>query len=144
MNAEIHTLHHDQIFPSDPADISALMTELGAQPTILSQEDILEILQDTVVVVARVPQENNRIVGIGCIVSMRLPQGFRHLIESFVVKKEYREQGIGTKIIDTLVYEAKKIGGGNINLTCNPSRTHALKLYEKAGFKKIDTAVYRL
>jgi len=128
----------------DPLAISNLMAELSGKEFNLSHSDVAGMAKDTTMAVVRSAEENDSIVGVGCIVSMNLPQGYRHLIESVVVLPKYRGHGLGRKMIDLLVTEARKFGEGNVNLTCNPDRKSAVKLYEELGFKKADTSAYRL
>lgn len=141
---KIEILNPDDISQHDPTALSILMTELGGREIDLSYDDVVKIVSDTTTVVARLVNDDKSIVGAGCVVHMHLLQGYRHLIESVVVLPQYRGYGLGRKIVDQLIDEARKFGDGNINLTCRPGRKHAIILYREMGFEKIDTDVYRL
>jgi len=50
--------------------------------------------------------------------------------------QEYREDGIGTKLLTHLIAEGKKLGLSLLHLTCLENNDRALHLYEKLGFKR--------
>jgi RimJ/RimL family protein N-acetyltransferase len=52
------------------------------------------------------------------------------------VSKEFRGQGIGRKLFEILIREAKKIGLKLLTLTYFESNQTALRLYESLGFKR--------
>jgi RimJ/RimL family protein N-acetyltransferase len=53
------------------------------------------------------------------------------------ISKEYRKEGIGTILLETLKEEAKKIDIKLLTLTCFEKNEIAIHVYEKVGFKKI-------
>ena len=57
------------------------------------------------------------------------------LLEDVFVDESLRGQGIGTKILNTVISEAKKIGCYKLVATSRHERTAVHKLYEKLGFK---------
>jgi ribosomal protein S18 acetylase RimI-like enzyme len=61
-----------------------------------------------------------------------------------VVDEKYRQQGLGTKLINKLLTKAKEQGVFAVELTSNPKRKIARKLYQKLGFKLLETGVFRL
>ncbi|MHA1485321.1 MAG: GNAT family N-acetyltransferase [Candidatus Thorarchaeota archaeon] len=56
-------------------------------------------------------------------------------IELLVVDPKYREHGIGTSLIDSLIGIFKKVGADMIGLTCPVGASYAKHLYENQGFK---------
>ena len=58
-------------------------------------------------------------------------------IMNIVTKVSKRHLGIGTKLLDRLISEAKAQGAKVINLEVNENNTNAIKLYEKFNFKRI-------
>lgn len=54
-------------------------------------------------------------------------------IMSFAVRSEYRDQGIGTKLVSASLEETKELGINNVF-----TLTYAVPFFEKQGFKKID------
>ena len=52
----------------------------------------------------------------------------------FVVKEKYRNNGVGSKLIDRLECWAKDNGFSGIKLLTHPNRIHAHRLYERHGY----------
>jgi len=54
------------------------------------------------------------------------------------VSKNFREEGIGTVFLETLIEEIKKMKGITVlTLTCYENNPRALHVYEKLGFQKV-------
>ncbi len=64
-------------------------------------------------------------------------------IDYVCVDPNYRGKNIGYEMMNYVMDYAKDNGGSRIELTSNPTRVAAHKLYEKCGFKKRDTDVFR-
>lgn len=58
-------------------------------------------------------------------------------ITNIVVKKDYRNLGIGAKILNKLINIVKELEFASITLEVNENNTIAIKLYEKFKFKKL-------
>lgn len=50
---------------------------------------------------------------------------------------KYREEGIGTELLEVLIDEARTMGLRLLTLTCFENNDRALHVYEKLGFKKV-------
>lgn len=61
----------------------------------------------------------------------------RIYLSRMIVKKEYRNQGIGGKLIDFLSDKAKEMGYSEIALGVDKDNSGALHLYQKKGFTTI-------
>mgnify|MGYP001568540444 CR=1 FL=1 len=88
--------------------------------------------------------DENRVIGMGILVTFLKSIGIAAQIQEMVVNEKYRGKGVGKLLTDKLIERAKVHKATHIDLTSNPSRTDAHKFYEKFGFKKRDTNVYRL
>jgi len=64
-------------------------------------------------------------------------------IDYVCVDPSYRGKNIGYEMMQYVMNYAKENGGSRIELTSNPTRVAAHKLYEKCGFIKRDTDVFR-
>lgn len=90
-------------------------------------------------------EDQKKIVGFGAIILSIVPcRGYIGKIEDMVIDKKYRGQGLGKRLIKELLKIAKNKKVSSINLTSNPDRMEARKLYESMGFKLINTGVFRL
>lgn len=91
-----------------------------------------------------VAEITEQIVGITILVTLRTLSVHKGLIEDLVVDKKFRGQGIGKKLTEHAIKTARTKNVAFIDLTSRSSRTAANKLYQKMGFSKRDTNVYRL
>ncbi len=60
-------------------------------------------------------------------------------LDMIVVSKDYRNQSIGSHMIDLGIKEIKKTEAQRIMLEVRDSNTEARRLYERMGFKQIST-----
>ena len=89
----------------------------------------LEDIHDVVLVV-----EGNRAIGCG---SFKKYSDQIAEIKRVFVKDDYREQGIGRKIMEALEVRAKEEGYNTLILETGEILRGAMKLYEGLGFKRI-------
>lgn len=134
-----------QITKRDVADINSLLSQLSKDALPLNFDRIVEITKQKnfYVAVARV-SATQQIVGMGSIIFMQTLMGLKALIEDVIVDKKHRGQKLGERIIETLIEDARKKKAECVELTSKPERKAANKLYQKLGFRKRKTNVYRL
>lgn len=85
----------------------------------------------------------NEIVGSLTLVVFPIPTGIRAWIEDVVVDTKVRGRGIGEALTRAAVERATALGAKSVDLTSRPSREAANRLYQKVGFEKRETNVYR-
>jgi len=81
--------------------------------------------------------DGNKAVGM-IVYVLNKKQKIRHIANIFgvYVKKEYRSQGIGKKLIESALSQIRKNRNTiKIDLTVNPKQKEAVKLYKKYGFR---------
>ena len=76
--------------------------------------------------------DREKLLGYG---GMHIPCGDCY-IDNIAVFPEERGKGIGRKILEALVFEAKKIDGNFISLEVRSSNLTAISLYTSMGFEK--------
>ena len=84
------------------------------------------------------------VVGMLTLMIFRVPTGLRGLIEDVVVCESVRRKGIGALLIQSAINIAETEGARTLDLTSRPERHAANQLYEKLGFSKRDSNVYRM
>lgn len=125
-------------------NLNALYGELRVtahkQPT-MSQWKRIVAQKDARVFVA---WERGKAVGMTTLRWHDLIPGRVGAIEDVVVSADSRGKGYGARLTETAIFFAKKKKIVYIDLTSRPERKAASKLYQKFGWKKRRTNVYRL
>ncbi|WP_433352538.1 GNAT family N-acetyltransferase [Microtetraspora malaysiensis] len=85
-----------------------------------------------------------RLVGTLTLITFPLPSGVRARIEDVVVDEGARGQGVAAALTDRALQLAREMGARTVDLTSRPSREAANRLYERAGFQRRDSTLYRL
>jgi ribosomal protein S18 acetylase RimI-like enzyme len=92
------------------------------------------------VLVARVGGD---IVGTLTLVTVSLLTGVRAHLEDVVVDEAVRGHGVGAALTSAAIELARGRGAQSVELTSRPSRAAANRLYQRLGFQRRDTNVYR-
>jgi ribosomal protein S18 acetylase RimI-like enzyme len=119
-----------------------LLPQLSSSATPMTHDDLTKILRcpTNTVLVART---DDRIVGALTLVMIPIPTGTRAWIEDVIVDGDTRGLGLGSTLTTEAIRLAQESGARTVDLTSRPSRVAANRLYEKVGFKRRDTNVYR-
>jgi ribosomal protein S18 acetylase RimI-like enzyme len=72
-----------------------------------------------------------------------IPSGMRARIEDVVVDTAARGKGVGAALTQEAVGLARELGARTVDLTSRPAREAANRLYERMGFSRRDSRVYR-
>ncbi len=107
---------------------------LGAVRAMLEHEAITQF-------VAR--DDDGRIVGVSTLAVFPIPTALRAWVEDVIVDDASAGQGIGRQLTEAMLDHARQLGCATVDLTSRPSRAAANHLYEKVGFQRRETNVYR-
>ena len=124
------------------SEVNILLGQLSPGLRI-KKEELRNVLANPAIDVV-VAKESGRIVGIGSLVFIRKLSGKTAFIEDVIIDQHYRDQGLGKKLVLTLIKRAKIRKAKNIRLTSRPERVAANNLYKKLGFKLKKTNYYVL
>ena len=83
------------------------------------------------------------IVGTLTLVVFRIPTAVRAWIEDVIVDEAYGGRGIGRALTEAAIDVARSQGVRTVDLTSRPSREAANRLYQRVGFERRETNVYR-
>lgn len=121
---------------------SRLMPQLDAKLSAPKKADLEAVINvtNTYLFVAYNPS----IVGTLTLAVVQTPSGTKAWIEDVVVDTSARGQHVGEALLNHAVDFAKSLDVSSVNLTSNPTRVAANKLYQKIGFELRDTNVYRI
>ena len=88
--------------------------------------------------------DRGKLVGMGWIFPRQTLLRKQAVVEDMIVDEKYRGKGLGEKILKDLLSWAKKEGVEVVELTTNPKRIAANRLYQKLGFRLHPTNHYLL
>jgi len=127
------------------AAFNRLVPQLSRKAAVPTPELIREIIeaQASTVLIARDGRDKGRIVGLLTLVVFRIPTGVRAWIEDVVVDEAVRGRGVGEALSQEAVRRAVGLGARTVELTWRPSREAAKRLYQRLGFVRRDSNVYR-
>jgi ribosomal protein S18 acetylase RimI-like enzyme len=110
-----------------------------------NEEQLREIISSpaTTLLLARDVAGGGRIIGSLILITFRVGRGLKGLIEDVVVDSESRGKGVGEALSREALRIAAQRGAAMVDLTSLPVREAANRLYQRIGFKKRDTNVYR-
>ena len=90
-------------------------------------------------------EKDGEVAGFASLITYRVPtKGLVARIEDVIVDENFRGQGLGRGVMEKLIEIAKEKNIVLIDLTSNPQRIAARKLYESLGFEVYDTGMFRL
>jgi ribosomal protein S18 acetylase RimI-like enzyme len=95
---------------------------------------------DAVLFLARL---DGRVVGTLTLAFYRIPTGLKSWIEDVVVDEAAGRRGIGEALNRAALEEARRRGAKDVSLTSRPSREAANRLYQRIGFERRETNLYR-
>jgi ribosomal protein S18 acetylase RimI-like enzyme len=122
-----------------------LVPQLSASAAVPNVGQVREIVESpcTTLLVARDRAQSGRIVGSLTLAVFRIPTGVRAWIEDVVVDSTARGKGVGEALNREALRIAVSRGARTVELTSRPSREAANRLYERLGFQRRETNVYR-
>lgn len=125
--------------------INNLLLQLNANAKLLTKANLKEILTSSSnnLFIAK-DSDTNMIVGMLTLIIYRIPFAKKGIIEDVVVDEKWRRKGIGEKLLNYTIEQARKEEIRHIDLTSNPTRKVGNKLYQRIGFEKRNTNVYRI
>ncbi len=134
---ELTTYH-----PQDLSDLDVLMHELSA--TSFCNEELLKNALNDANVHVYVIREEGHIVATGTLCIKHTLEFTIADIESVVVSSQCRGSGYGKELMTAMIEAAKSLKVHHIQLTSNPARVAANRLYQELGFERYETNCYKM
>ena len=128
--------------PQDLLDLDALMQELSAS-SFCDKELLSAALGDANVHVF-VIRDGGHIVATGTLCIKHTLEFAIADIESVVVSFSCRGKGFGRELMSAMIDAAKGLEVHHIQLTSNPARVAANRLYQELGFERYETNCYKM
>jgi len=123
---------------TDYNDIYLLIQEFNPKLSLFSAEKIkerIEFIMENTKDIILVCEQNNEVVGYihGSPFELLFTDSLINIL-GFVVKEKYRNNGVGSRLIESLEGWAKNNGFSGIKLLSHPSRVNAHRFYEGHGY----------
>jgi len=132
----------DAISPEIVAAFERLIPQLSSSNPAPTEAELRQIV-DSDSTLLLLAEEEGVIVGSLTLALFRIPTGLRAWIEDVVVDSAARGKGVGETLNRFALEEARRRGATTVDLTSRPTREAANRLYQRLGFVKRDTNVYR-
>lgn len=134
------------VSPELSAALADLIPQLSRSIALPAQGELSALLKssDAALLVARLTEEDNAIVGMLTVIVYRVPSGTRAVVEDVVVSEARRRRGIAKALMQEAIKFSREAGAGNLSLTSNANRVEANLLYQRLGFRKRETNAYSL
>lgn len=132
----------DRVDAELEAALALLIPQLSSTSVVPSRQ-ALEALVASESSVLLAAKEDDWIVGLLTLVLVRIPTGLRARIEDVIVDESARGRGVGELLSREAIRLAAESGATTVDLTSRPSRRAANRLYERLGFERRETHVYR-
>lgn len=126
----------------DMVDIDSLMHELSA--TSFCNEHLLADALDDVNVHVYVIRDEGHIVATGTLCIKHTLEFTIADVESVVVSSKCRGRGYGKELMTAMIEAAKRMNVHHLQLTSNPARVAANRLYQNMGFVRYETNCYKM
>ncbi len=120
-----------------------LMPQLSSSNPAPTRAELAEMIESPAITLLVARDDGGEIVGSLTLAMFRIPTGRRAWIEDVVVDSAQRGRGIGEALTREALAVAKAAGATTVDLTSRPSREAANRLYQRVGFEKRETNVYR-
>ncbi len=119
------------------------LTTTAEVPTQADLQAIIEAEATKLLLAIDTVQGAGGIVGVLTLIVYRIPTGKVARIEDVVVEQDMRRRGIAQLLVQHALELARKAGVKSVDLTSNPARVAAIRLYSKMGFVKRNTNLLR-
>lgn len=137
----IEILHKFELDEPIQIQIKKLYNQLNAT---IEQLPLHQILQEDNHVIVAICKEDDKVIGIALLAMYKVISGYRGMVEDVVVDVEQRGKGIGRKLMEKLLEEAKNRDLDEILLFTGHHRTAAINLYKSLGFTLRESGLYNL
>ena len=121
--------------------VSELYKQLNST---IEQRPLQQILNNENKVIIAVCRERDTIIGIALLATYIVISGHRGMVEDVVVDVSHRGKGIGRKLMEKLLEEAKTRNLNEILLFTGHHRLPAIQLYKSLGFTMRESGLYNL
>lgn len=125
------------------AAFARLIPQLSRSSPPPGRDELVDIVTSPACDLFLATDDDGTVLGTATLVTFPIPTGRRAWIEDVVVDDAARGLGVGGALTQAMVDRAEELGCTTVDLTSRPSREAANRLYQREGFERRDTNVYR-
>ena len=122
--------------------VNSLFSQLSSSARLINSETLKRIIESDSSHLF-LAMDTRETVGMLTLIVFHVPSGIRARIEDVVVDKDMRGKGIASTLIASAIEHAGGLKAKTVDLTSRPARATASTLYQKMGFCRRDTNVFR-
>lgn len=123
--------------------LARLVPQLSATAPVPGRDHVAALLASDACRLLVARDETGEIVGTLTLAVYPIPSGWRVWIEDVVVDGSARGRGVGEALVRAALDRAAALGARSVELTSNPGREAANRLYPRLGFRQRETNAYR-
>jgi len=124
-------------------EINVLLPQVSRSGATTTYAALLDFIKDPNVTLL-IAKEGGAIIGMGTLVVVHTISGKRGKLEHLVIDGSHRGQGLGKLLSEKLIAIAREQKVKRLELTSGSDREAANALYQKLGFKKYETNIYKM
>jgi ribosomal protein S18 acetylase RimI-like enzyme len=132
-----------EVTPELVAGIARILPQLSSSSPAPTAEELAQITGSPATQLLVALDDDGTLLGSLTLALFRIPTGLRAWIEDVVVDNAARGRGVGEELNRVALRRAAEAGATTVDLTSRPSREAANRLYQRLGFERRDTNVYR-
>jgi ribosomal protein S18 acetylase RimI-like enzyme len=125
------------------AAFALLIPQLSSSSPPPGRDELVDIVQAPASDLFLATDDDGTVLGTATLVTFLIPTGRRAWIEDVVVDDAARGLGVGGALTRAMIDRAEELGCTTVDLTSRPTREAANRLYQREGFERRDTNVYR-
>jgi len=129
--------------PELVAALQRLLPQLTGRSSSLEMDALARVLAQPAVTLLVATEGGGQIVGAATVVIVETLSGWVARLEDVVVDSAARGQGVGAALTQAAIQHATDAGVEHLDLTSAPHREAANRLYQRLGFQRRTTNVYR-
>ncbi len=134
----------EAVTPEIVAAFERLIPHLSKSSPPPSRAELEDIVASPTTDLFVVFDAEDAIVGVSTLATFRIPTAIRSWIEDVIADPAASGQGIGEALTTAMLDRARHLGAKTVELTSRPSREAANHIYQKVGFTRRETNVYRM
>ena len=134
----------ENVTPALTEAIGRLVAQLSRTASAPSLDHMTNIVSSPATTLFMACTDDGAYSGMLTLVVVDIPTGVKATIEDVVVDSGHRRQGVAEALTREALRRAQAAGARTVDLTSHPSRVAANALYQRLGFTRRETNVYRM